>query len=425
MDRIGRASEGGSSDGERAGDAVGKRTLTQHLPVQRRAPAGAPADPRPAAAVVAPVAAIDGPAELDPFALHLPPVQLQGNGASAEQVHAAAARGLEATSGALPFAAEIQASFGPDHDVSMIQAHQGAAASEASAAMGASAYATGNHVVFGGAPDLHTAAHEAAHVVQQAHGVHLRGGVGQSGDAYEQHADAVADRVVAGQSAADLLAGWGGGATGSAVQRNDRTTTSITGATDTGNQYTQELMVDKTSKKVQVQLGVQWVKAGTWDSEDAYQKFIRWVKTSVYGYMDNKFKIVCTPDKGGDAITLSIDTLLWNDDSGYKITVHGGKPGGDSAMTQAGGNLYEYDSSDAKEEAITMAHEFGHAMLHASDEYANAAVPGRVLTNDHSIMANYYAQGKGAATFKVRHFQHLVAEVAKQYPGYKLKIEAM
>ena len=120
-----------------------------------------------------------------------------------------------------------------------------------------------------------------------------------------------------------------------AVQRNDRTTTSITGATDTGNQYTQELMVDKTSKKVQVQLGVQWVKAGTWDSEDAYQKFIRWVKTSVYGYMDNKFKIVCTPDKGGDAITLSIDTLLWNDDSGYKITVHGGKPGGDSAMTQA------------------------------------------------------------------------------------------
>ena len=52
-------------------------------------------------------------------------------------------------------------------------------------------------------------------------------------------------------------------------------------------------------------------------------------------------------------------------------------------------------------------------------------MPGRVLTNDHSIMANYYAQGKGAATFKVRHFQHLVAEVAKQYPGYKLKIEAM
>jgi hypothetical protein len=71
--------------------------------------------------------------------------------------------------------------------------------------MGAEAYATGHHVVFAKEPDLHTAAHEAAHVVQQAKGVHLYGGVGQAGDAYEQNADAVADRVVRGESAEDLL----------------------------------------------------------------------------------------------------------------------------------------------------------------------------------------------------------------------------
>jgi hypothetical protein len=40
-------------------------------------------------------------------------------------------------------------------------------------------YATGNHVAFKGAPNLHTAAHEAAHVVQQRGGVQLKGGVGQ------------------------------------------------------------------------------------------------------------------------------------------------------------------------------------------------------------------------------------------------------
>mgnify|MGYP002064701929 CR=1 FL=1 len=34
--------------------------------------------------------------------------------------------------------------------------------------MGAKAYATGNHVAFQQQPDLHTAAHEAAHVVQGA-----------------------------------------------------------------------------------------------------------------------------------------------------------------------------------------------------------------------------------------------------------------
>jgi hypothetical protein len=54
-------------------------------------------------------------------------------------------------------------------------------------------------------------AEEAAHVVQQASGVRLKDGVGEAGDAYEQHADAVADRVVRGESAAELLGGHGAG----------------------------------------------------------------------------------------------------------------------------------------------------------------------------------------------------------------------
>jgi hypothetical protein len=60
-------------------------------------------------------------------------------------------------------------------------------------------------VAFADTPDLHTAAHEAAHVVQQRSGVHLKAGVGEVGDSYERNADAVADRVVAGDSAQDLL----------------------------------------------------------------------------------------------------------------------------------------------------------------------------------------------------------------------------
>jgi hypothetical protein len=87
--------------------------------------------------------------------------------------------------------------------------------------MGAEAFATGHHVAFAGAPGLHTAAHEAAHVVQQAAGVHLAGGVGQAGDAYERHADAVADRVVRGESAEALLddmVGRGGAGGPAAVQ---------------------------------------------------------------------------------------------------------------------------------------------------------------------------------------------------------------
>ncbi|HEX8111425.1 MAG TPA: DUF4157 domain-containing protein, partial [Kofleriaceae bacterium] len=84
---------------------------------------------------------------------------------------------------------------------------------EGARTMGAQAFAVGNHVGFAGAPDLHTAAHEAAHVVQQRAGVQLKGGVGETGDRYEQHADAVADLVVQGKSAASLLASFAGPAT--------------------------------------------------------------------------------------------------------------------------------------------------------------------------------------------------------------------
>ncbi|TMQ15824.1 MAG: DUF4157 domain-containing protein, partial [Deltaproteobacteria bacterium] len=106
--------------------------------------------------------------------------------------------------GQLPYLEEIQRSFGR-HDVSGVSAHQGPAAGQAATALGARAFAVGNAVAFDGPPDLHTAAHEAAHVVQQRSGVQLKGGVGEIGDPHEQHANQVADRVVAGSSAENLL----------------------------------------------------------------------------------------------------------------------------------------------------------------------------------------------------------------------------
>ncbi|HZJ62385.1 MAG TPA: DUF4157 domain-containing protein [Kofleriaceae bacterium] len=125
-------------------------------------------------------------------------------GGADRAVQRAAAYGFSGPVTALPHGAAIQALFGR-HDVSGVQAHVGGPAAEASQALGAKAYASGNSVAFGAAPDLHTAAHEAAHVVQQRGGVHLKSGIGEAGDSFERHADAVADRVVAGQSAESLL----------------------------------------------------------------------------------------------------------------------------------------------------------------------------------------------------------------------------
>jgi len=112
----------------------------------------------------------------------------------------------------LPHHDRIQASFGA-HDISGIRAHVGGPAAEASSQLGARAFAFGDHVAFANTPDLHTAAHEAAHVVQQR-----RGFVGDG----EAHADAVADLVTRGEPAHQLLDHASGPASGIArIQLKD------------------------------------------------------------------------------------------------------------------------------------------------------------------------------------------------------------
>ncbi len=136
------------------------------------------------------------------------------------EAHAIASAGVQGSGAPLPGLDAVQSSFGR-HDVSGIQAHVGGDAGAAAQAIGAEAYATDNHVAFRSTPDLHTAAHEAAHVVQQRGGVQLQGGFDSADDEYERNADAVASAVVSGQSAEGLLDPYAGSSpsSGAAVQR--------------------------------------------------------------------------------------------------------------------------------------------------------------------------------------------------------------
>ena len=141
---------------------------------------------------------------------------------AAGDVHQVAQQGVSDGGSALPHFATIQAAFGR-HDVSHVRAHVGGSAETASASLGAQAYATGDHVAFAESPDLHLAAHEAAHTVQQRGGVQLSGGVGQTGDRHERHADEVADLVVQGKSAERALDGYSAtSVAGDSVQRSEQ-----------------------------------------------------------------------------------------------------------------------------------------------------------------------------------------------------------
>lgn len=120
-------------------------------------------------------------------------------------VHRMAKQGVSDEQEALPYLDTIQRAFGPLHNLTGIHAHIGGQAETVSARLNAQAYAVGNDIAFASSPDLRLAAHEATHVIQQRNGVSLSSGVGQADDRYEQHADAVADRVCSGRTAVDLL----------------------------------------------------------------------------------------------------------------------------------------------------------------------------------------------------------------------------
>lgn len=138
---------------------------------------------------------------------------------AAATVHALARGATRGRGHGLPHLERIQQAFG-HHDIRGVQAHTGDHAAQAARGMRARAFTLGEHVAFADRPDLHTAAHEAAHVVQQRRGVTARDGVGERGDRYERHAELVAELVVGGRSAESTLGPpIGAGADARAVQR--------------------------------------------------------------------------------------------------------------------------------------------------------------------------------------------------------------
>jgi hypothetical protein len=189
-----------------------KRWMHDEPPLQQAG--NAISDPKPAALLPHAATPMMPPlGRAMPVAAHVQMKAADADSAiSAADVREAAALGASGSGHALPFLDQLQKAFG--RDLTDIKAHTDSTAAAGATAMGAKAYATGNDVVFGDNPDLHTVAHEVAHVLQQRDGVSLSSGVGAVGDDYERSADAIADRVVAGQSAVDLLPGGKAAATG-------------------------------------------------------------------------------------------------------------------------------------------------------------------------------------------------------------------
>ncbi len=183
--------------------APGKVTRTSKLPES----AGSQPQVIAATSVVEPAAVIRRPGVDFAFRpdVHAAPIQLErmpGETPSVgrAQVDHVAGSGLSGGAMELPFLDKIQPAFG-SHSLVSVRAFMDDRSASACRSLGAAAYTCGESIGFRGSPSLHTAAHEAAHVVQQRSGVDPAG----AGDRWETHADRVADLVVAGRSAEPLL----------------------------------------------------------------------------------------------------------------------------------------------------------------------------------------------------------------------------
>lgn len=122
----------------------------------------------------------------------------------AAMLHAVAERGVRGAGVACPYADRINPLFG-SFALKGLQAHLGASARESAERLSASGYVWRGKLAFAGWPTLRTAAHEAAHAVQQQYRLDLPSGTGKKGDRHENLADHAAVAVEHGRSAEPLL----------------------------------------------------------------------------------------------------------------------------------------------------------------------------------------------------------------------------
>jgi hypothetical protein len=156
--------------------------------------------------------------------------------------------------------------------------------------------------------------------------------------------------------------------------------------------------------------------------------------TAVDTWLSRKYKLKMASPSGpqeGDGEYPIIVKITPVTSGPHKVTLHSGT--GRSSMLDDDGNLYcagqPQDGGAIMD--VTLAHEFGHMVLGASDEYADADVPARVPSTDNSLMGHYRDQGPyptpaGAPTpgteLKARNFQFLVKEVGEWFPGRNISI---
>jgi hypothetical protein len=205
----------------------------------------------------------------------------------------------------------------------------------------------------------------------------------------------------------------------------------VTNTADVGAEFKSVLTMWRSG--IVMSKDVQFIEEGTFPP-GGFEALIARCKAAVDTWLSRKYKLRISSPSGpqeGDGEYPIIVVLNSVPSSRHDVTLFGGQTGR-SSMTDTNGKLYaDGQAGDNGIMDVTLAHEFGHLILGASDEYEDAEVEGRVATTDDSLMGHYRNQGpwptpSGAATpkteIKARNFEFLVKEVAEWFPGRTISI---
>ena len=297
-------------------------------------------------------------------------------------------------------------------DLSDVRVH---ANSAQPAALNALAYAQGS--------DIHLAPgqerqlpHEAWHVVQQRQGrvaaTAQWGGVGVNDDpALEHEADRMGRQAgSAALSQAAVPQPAVAPATGGRSERAQpqqfkgvaqRAPVEVSNArVDGPYQWTSQYQIDIRAKEAVLTIRIQVNPDGGVLAEDTTLVKAQ-TRTEFQRYWDRRFNL---QDAAGKALPLRTQLEYTGTNPHATVSLHAGNGRDDLS------NWYVGSPS------LTRAHELGH-QLGMLDEYVDAAVPNRAtaaspgVSNDNSLMGNYYTQGIGKAHVQQRHGDTLATDI--------------
>lgn len=171
---------------------------------------------------------------------------------------------------------------------------------------------------------------------------------------------------------------------------------------------------------------VNFRERGTFDPGN-FAKLKGRCKKAVDDHLSRKFKVkIESPGpeaKPGDGVYPIVVRLLDKPGADYDVNLHG-KTHGRSSMGSSSGDVFEL-GQDTETEApdVMLAHEFGHAIIGAPDEYADADDPDpRAIFTDNSLMGDFYKEGMDKAEIKMRHFAYATGLIRRFFPDRKVTI---